>query len=106
MLTDEQLKSISASKLELTALYRIEMLKRSKYTADQSMSEEQILGEIEDIYKMLRPANKLVRDDHRKNEFVKSFDNSNKDEIVLNQKKYDLRYLTTFQLIKNLLFVG
>lgn len=69
------------------------LILRSKKDA-QTMNEEQIQNELDEIYKLLRPKNKFSRgdveeesDENKSSQFMKSFENK-KDELISNQKRY------------------
>ena len=56
------------------------------------MTTEQILAELDDIYKLIRPKSKFAQSgedevDEPKSQFIKSFDH-HKEDFVLNQKRY------------------
>lgn len=55
------------------------------------MTDDQIVMELNEVFKLIRPKNKFTQSDENqegsKNEFMKSFNESKKDDHVINQKR-------------------
>lgn len=70
------------------------------------MTDEQVVIELDDIYKLIRPKNKFsssgAETGRSSSQFMKTFDSVKKEEQVLNQKRYQLR--PNFKSIERILF--
>lgn len=55
------------------------------------MTDEQVLVELDDIYKMIRPKRKFTPSEdenaNKSSQFMKTFENVKKEEFTLNQKR-------------------
>ena len=55
------------------------------------MTDEQVLVELDDIYKMIRPKGKFTPSEDenasKSSQFMKTFENVRKEEFTLNQKR-------------------